>query len=219
MYPEDDLLPLSKLADFVFCPRRAALHIIENIWRENVFTAEGQNLHQKTHLERVENRPGVRIVRGLRIHSFQLGLIGQADVVEFHRAEKGVELKGANGLWQPLPVEYKRGLLRNKLEYKIQLCAQALCLEGMLNCQVLQGALFYGKSKRRYNVDFDSRLRERTTDAAVALHRLFESAQTPKAKYNKRCKSCSLYAVCMPKITSVEKDIEHYLSKAKEGIA
>ncbi len=216
MYSEDNLLSISALQHLMFCERRCALVHIENVWQENIFTAEGQNLHQKTHAEDTENRPGLRIVRGLRIHSFQLGLVGQADVVEFHKGDIGIQLEGTSGLWQPFPVEYKRGILKDKLEYRVQLCAQAMCLEEMLKCEIMEGALFYGKSKRRYNADFDTNLRDRTTKAAIELHKLFESKVTPKAKYSKKCKSCSLYTVCMPKTTSVNKDIEHYLAKARE---
>lgn len=218
-YHEIDLLPLSKLADLIFCPRRAALHLLENIWQENVFTAEGQNLHQKTHAEEVENRPGFRIVRGLRIHSFRLGLAGQADVVEFHQAAdedngvSGARLIGQSGRWQPYPVEYKRGVTKDKLEYKIQLCAQALCLEEMLNVAVPEGAIYYGKSKRRYVVEFDENLRLKVEKAARELHNLFNSRQTPKAVYEKKCDKCSLYEICRPKTTGPKKKVDEYIRK------
>jgi len=212
-YYENDFLPLSKLADLIFCPRRAALHLLENIWQENVFTAEGQNLHQKTHAEQTENRPGVRIVRGLRIHSFRLGLAGQADVVEFRQGDSGIELPGADGLWRPFPVEYKRGVTKNKLEYKVQLCAQAMCLEEMTRSQITEGALFYGKSKRRYEVVFDDKLRRKTEDAAHELHEMFDTRMTPRARYEKKCEKCSLFEICLPKTTGVDKRVNEYIKK------
>ena len=213
---EADLLPLSRIADFVFCPRRAALHLVESIWEDNVFTAEGTSLHERTHAGGVESREGIVIARSLRIHSFRLGLAGMADVVEFRPSDTGVSLPGRDGLWQPKPVEYKRGIRKDRIEYRIQLCAQAMCLEEMLQTEVPCGALFYGKSRRRHEVEFDVALREQTETAATGLHGLFSRGKTPSARHEKKCKSCSLLELCMPKVTGIKKDIEHYLAKALE---
>lgn len=213
-YTEDDLLPLSRVADFVFCQRRAALHLVENLWEDNVFTAEGTSLHERTHDVGAESREAIVIARSLRIHSLRLGLAGMADVVEFHRCDAGASLTGREGLWRPYPVEYKRGILKDRIEYRVQLCAQAMCLEEMLQTEVPCGALFYGKSRRRRDVTFDPELRSETESAASGLHELFTKAQTPKARYEKKCDSCSLFALCMPKTTGIRKDIRHYLSKA-----
>jgi CRISPR-associated exonuclease Cas4 len=214
MYSEEDLLPLSKLADFVFCPRRVAFHLLECVWEENVFTAEGQNLHKKTHTADTENRPGIRIVRGLRIHSYRLGLIGQADVVEFHRADTGIPLPEAEGLWLPFPVEYKRGIQKERREYEIQLCAQALCIEEMLKAEIPCGALYYGQSKRRMEIDLSPALRQQTEDVARQLHELIDGRVTPTAKYEKKCGACSLYNRCMPKTTGMKKKVDVYMEKA-----
>jgi len=142
MYTEDQLLPLSALQHWVFCPRQCGLIHIEQTWDENRLTAQGRQLHERVHEAEDENRPGVRIVRGLRIHSYRLGLIGQADVVEFHQSQAGIELTGADGLWQPFPVEYKRGKPKKNGCDEVQLCAQAMCLEEMLEINIDQGALF-----------------------------------------------------------------------------
>jgi CRISPR-associated exonuclease Cas4 len=112
-------------------------------------------------------------------------------------------------------VEYKRGILKHETSFEVQLCGQAICLEEMLNCSIENGAIYYGKSRRRQDVSFRPALRALTEQAAQKLHELFASRMTPKAKYQKKCKSCSLFEVCMPEITGIEKDIEHYLSKAK----
>jgi CRISPR-associated exonuclease Cas4 len=216
MYTEDELLPISALQHLLFCRRQCALIHIEGLWAENYLTAQGRLLHEKTHNGETENRPGVRIVRGLRLCSRSLGLVGQADVVEFHESQTGTELAGAKGLWQPYPVEYKRGRAKPDNCDRVQLCAQAMCLEDMLQTQVPLGALFYGRPRRREQAEFTEKLRAETEDTATELHRLYESRQTPKAEYSKKCKSCSLYTVCMPKTTSVNKDIEHYLAKARE---
>lgn len=214
MFAEDELLAISALQHFVFCPRRCALIHLEQLWTENQFTAEGTSLHERTHDVGAESREGIVIARSLRLHSLRLGLAGMADVVEFHRCDAGVSLPGREGLWRPYPVEYKRGILKDRIEYRVQLCAQAMCLEEMLQTEVPCGALFYGRSRRRRDVTFDLELRRETESAANGLQELFAKAKTPQARYEKKCDSCSLFALCMPKMTGIRKDIRHYLSKA-----
>ena len=226
-FSEDDLLPISALADLVFCERRAALHHLEAIWEDNVFTVEGTFLHHKVDAEdRLESRGDVRIARGLRLRSLRLGLTGKADVVEFHRRPDsgaasggeigalpaGVRLPGTRGLWQPFPVEYKRGRLRREEGYEVQLCAQALCLEEMLSVAVPVGAVFYGQPRRRLEVTFSEELRRQTESAAARLHELTRAGKTPQARYEKKCDSCSLLSLCMPKTTGGHKSVDRYLS-------
>ena len=226
-FSEDDLLPISALADVVFCERRAALHHLEGIWEDNVFTVEGTFLHQKVDAEdRLESRGDVRIARGLRLRSLRLGLTGKADVVEFHRRAEaktasggesgslpaGVQLPGARGFWHPFPVEYKRGRLRREEGYEVQLCAQALCLEEMLSVAVPVGAVFYGQPRRRLEVTFGEELRRETETAAARLHELIRAGKTPPARYEKKCESCSLLTLCMPKTTGGRKSVGRYLA-------
>ncbi len=216
MFCEDELLPISALQHLSFCERQWALIHLEQVWSENAFTAEGRNLHDKTHEAEAENRPGVRIVRGLRLHCLRLGLVGQADVVEFHAGEAGVPLEGAEGLWRPFPVEYKRGKAKLDNCDRVQLCAQALCLEEMLGTPIHEGALFYGRPRRREQVEFTPALRAETEALAARLHELYQTGKTPKAKYSGKCKSCSLLERCLPQVTGIDKDIQHYLAKALE---
>jgi len=215
-YSEDELLPLSALSHLVFCPRRCALVHIEQLWTENLFTAEGRGLHKKVHSTDAESRPGIRIVRGLRVQSLELGLVGQVDVVEFHEVEAGIELPNEKGFWRPFPVEYKRGKTKIDDCDRVQLCAQAMCLEEMLSCEIEYGAIFYGRPRRRERVKLTAGLRERTESLTDELHRLYEAGATPRAKYQKKCGSCSLYETCMPKVTGIAKNINHYLAKALE---
>lgn len=216
MYTEDQLLPISALQHWLFCPRQCGLIHLEQTWDENRLTAEGRLLHDKVHEADTENRPGIRIVRGLRIHSYRLGLIGQTDVVEFHRADAGIVLPGAEGLWQPFPVEYKRGKPKINPCDEIQLCAQAICLEEMLKMAIPKGAFFYGRPRRRKEVDISDNLRHQTLEAAQQLHTLFDGGITPRACYEKKCDACSLYNRCLPKTTGLKKKIDLYLSKAFE---
>ena len=216
MYAEDDLLPLSAVADFVFCPRRAALHRLEQVWQENVATAEGHVLHDRADSGEGEARGELRIARALRLRSLRLGLIGVADVVEFHRqpvGTEGVKLPRAAGVWRPYPVEYKRGILRHEEAYAVQLCAQAICLEEMLQTTVPEGALFYGLSKRRLDVTFTESLRRATDEAAAGLHELIAAGVTPPPNYDTRCTKCSLFDLCLPLTTGGNRSAVRYLAE------
>lgn len=216
MFTEDRLISLSALQHWVYCPRQCGLIHLEQAWAENRLTAEGRLLHDRVHESETENRPGVRIVRGLRLVSYALGMVGQADVVEFYHGDKGIMLPEADGLWQPFPVEYKRGKPKKDDSDSLQLCAQALCLEEMLHTEIPAGAFFYGKPRRRIDVTFDARLRDLTRQTASALHELFESRKTPRVRYTKKCDNCSLHMQCMPETTGIDKKIDLYLSKAFE---
>jgi CRISPR-associated exonuclease Cas4 len=213
-YSEDDLLPVSALSHLIFCRRRAALVHIEQLWSENVFTAEGRALHEKVHEAEAESRPGVRIVRGLRLRSLELGLVGQADVVEFHEDSGGGVVPGLDGRYRAFPVEYKRGKPKVDVCDEVQLCAQAMCLEEMLGTSIPRGALFYGRPRRRTEVEFTEALRQQTRDTAGQLQELLRNGQTPTAAYEKKCESCSLLERCLPQITGIKKNIRHYLSQA-----
>ena len=219
MHPESDLLPLSGLQHLLFCERQWGLIHIEQAWEENRYTAEGRQLHERVHEAETEVRPGVRIVRGLRLRSLRLGLSGQADVVEFHRAEDGTApahaavLPGARGRWTPFPVEYKRGKPKPNRCDEVQLCAQALCLEEMLDVAVPAGALFYGKTRRRKDVPFDHELRGITESLAARMHELYRAGRTPSAVYDKRCDNCSLLGLCLPRSAACGKSARRYLAR------
>lgn len=206
MRDENDFLPLSALQHLMFCERQCALIHLEQVWTENRFTAEGRVLHERVHELDAEQRGEVRIVRGLRIRSHTLGLIGQADVVEFWRTGDAGE--------RPFPVEFKRGRPKSNECDEIQLCAQALCLEEMLTVRVDSGAIFYGKPRRRHPVTFDQTLRRLTETKAERLHALVDAGLTPPAVYEKRkCETCSLYAQCQPKINDGPPPVEGYLKR------
>jgi len=219
MFEEEDLLPISALSHLLYCERRAALIYVEGLWNENLYTTEGHHLHDRAHDSGTEVRGYVRIARGLPLRSLRLGLSGKADVVEFHLVLddiEGTKLEDIPGLWGPFPVEYKRGRLRNEREYEVQLCAQALCLEEMLNVHIPVGALYYGKTARRLDVAFDDSLRRETEDAAKRLHVLCRKGETPRARYEKKCDKCSMRDLCMPKTTGVKRNVKRYLNRIVE---
>jgi CRISPR-associated exonuclease Cas4 len=209
MFSEDDLLPVSALQHYLFCERQCALIHIEQAWAENRLTAEGRIMHEKVHDEGAESRGSVRTERGVALRSLALGLIGKADVVEFHKA--------AEGQWLPFPVEHKRG--RPKIEDwdRVQLCAQAMCLEEMLNVDIRRGAIFYGTPRRREVVEFDQDLRAKTADAANSVRKLLAEGITPAPEYRKRCDNCSMAGLCLPKIIERKRSVSKYLQKETAG--
>ncbi len=207
-YTEDDLLPLSALQHLVFCERQCALIHIEQAWDENRFTAEGRVMHERVHEAGEESRGEVKTARDLSLRSLRLGLVGKADVVEFHRE--------AGGIWRPFPVEHKRGKPKPDESDMVQLCAQALCQEEMLGVRVDSGAIFYGRTRRRLEVDFDGFLRGQTEKTAARLHELIESGLTPKPDYTKKCKSCSLVDLCLPQAIRKRVSVAGYLDRMLE---
>ena len=221
MYPDDDLLPISALQHLEFCPRRCALVHVEGLWTENALTAEGRVLHQRVHEAPAETAGGVRVARGLRLCSRELGLFGVADVVEFYPVDDGtpggIALSGQTGRWRPFPVEYKRGRRKAEISYLVQLCAQALCLEEMLDVAIPAGALYHGKSRRRQQVSFDAALRQRTQTRARELHELIATGKTPPPPHGPKCKSCSLAEKCLPKL-SPSRSARQYLTRAIEDL-
>lgn len=163
-------------------------------------------MHDKVHEEGSELRGSVRIERALALRSLRLGLSGMADVVEFHRQ--------ADGSWLPLPVEYKRGKPKPDDSDKVQLCAQAMCLEEMLQTIISAGAIFYGKTRRRLDVAFNEALRLKTEEIAQKTHELIEAGLTPKAAYSAKCDSCSLFEICLPKTIERNMSVKKYLESA-----
>lgn len=217
-------LPLSALQHLVFCERQCALIHVEGLWVENPLTFEGRELHERVDQMAGESRGEVRIVRGLPLVHHRLGLIGRADVVELHRQPAGSDAPGAQvsglrGRWCAFPVEYKRGRPKSHDADRVQLCAQALCLEEMWQAPVPAGALFYGKTRRREEVAFDHDLRQTTEDACRRLHVLVESGITPPAVYEPKCRRCSLEPVCRPKVAgrSAHRYLQRALHTAKEA--
>ena len=200
-YKEEDYLQLSGLQHFKFCRRQWALIHIENQWAENGRTADGAIMHEKAHdAEWKERRGDLLITRDMHVFSPALGISGACDVVEFRRSETGVSLHGQEGLYQPFPVEYKRGSPRGDTVNALQLCAQAMCLEEMLCCDIPEGALYYGETRRRETVPLTRELRQEVRDCLAEMHALYQRGHTPKVRPTKACNACSLKELCLPKL-------------------
>ncbi len=218
MYREDDYLMLSGLQHFAYCRRQWALIHIEQQWAENERTVDGQLFHSVAHnSEKTEKRGDLLITRGLSVRSEKLGLSGVCDVVEFHRGKDGITLFSYEGLWKPYPVEYKKGLPKANEADELQLCAQAICLEEMLACQILCGSLFYGENRRRKTVEFTDQLRAKVSDLTGQMHDLWNKGHTPTVKPQKGCSACSLKEICMPRLSRTKEVSAYIESNLKEN--
>ncbi len=204
MNPSEDI-PLSALQHWLFCPRQFALIHIERVWAENRFTAEGREMHGRVHGGGSETRPGIRTLRGVEIRSGRHGLHGVADVVELRGGE-------------PYPVEYKRGQPKAHRADEVQLCAQALCLEEMFGCEITEGALFYGKTRRRTTVQLSGELRKLTLQTADAIRQCLNSGILPTAIHDPaRCDRCSLRDSCQPRLGARRKGVADWMARALEA--
>lgn len=216
IYAEEDLLQLSGLQHFAFCRRQWALIHIEQQWKENLRTVEGDLFHRRAHDEQMRERRGdVLILRGLSVVSHTLGISGKCDVVEFRADPGGVPLCGEEGLWVPFPVEYKRGAPKSHRADELQLCAQAMCLEEMLCYAISEGAIFYGETRRRMLVSFSTELRDQVRAMLEEMHQLYRRGHTPRVRRSRSCNACSLQEICLPALMKGN-GVDTYLRQAME---
>ena len=208
--PEELYIPLSALQHFAFCRRQWALIHLEQLWEENLRTAEGQVQHQRAHDDHLtEKRGDTIILRGVNVTCRKYGLTGQCDVIEFHRSNEGITLHGREGLWEPKPVEYKRGSPKADDCDEVQLCGQVLCLEEMLTCRIGEAYLYYAETRHRESVLITEDLRGRVIAMAQEMRQYMKSKHTPSARPGKVCHSCSMKQLCLPKLTKTERVSEY----------
>ena len=181
-----DPIPISALQHFLYCPRQCALIHLEQTYDENLYTLRGNRVHERAHEPERDMIAGVRLERALPLYSERLGLIGKADIVEF--LPDGT----------PYPVEYKAGARKKREADDVQLCAQALCLEEMLGVTVLEGSIYYDRSRRRRVVPFTEALRRTVQETAEAVRTLYDRDTLPEPAADERCRACSLLDACMP---------------------
>ena len=205
MYNEEDFLQLSGIQHFAFCRRQWALAYIELQWQENVRTVEGKLLHENAHDAAIkEKRGNLIVVRAMPVHSREMGISGECDVVEFHRSENGIPISGREGKYIVIPVEYKRGKPKSNDIDALQVAAQAFCLEEMLCCDIPYGYIYYGEIRHREKIEFTEELRRKVKDMFTEMHKYYGQRYTPKVKWSKSCNACSLKDICLP---ALNKDV------------
>jgi CRISPR-associated exonuclease Cas4 len=184
-WDSDDLVMISALEHYSYCARQCALIHVEQTFDENLYTLRGRAVHERVDEPAVEFQEGVRVERALPLWSKRLGLIGKADVVEFHGPT-------------PYPVEYKHGSKREREYDDLQLCAQAICLEEMTGRAVPRGAIYYHSSRRRREVEFAEMLRVEVDRATAEIRKMVGEKILPPPVNDNRCRHCSLRESCMP---------------------
>ena len=199
-WSEDDLVPLSALEHYAYCPRQCALIHVEQAFEENVFTLKGRAIHELVDEPGTETDVGMRLERALPLWCNRLGLVGKADIVEFH---DGV----------PYPVDYKHGPKGRAKFASYQLCGQALCLEEMLGKAVPKGAIFYHKSRRRTEILFTDQLRIETENLSTEIRGMLSRGEVPDPVNDTRCPNCSLVEICMPALAEKSR-----IRKLSEGL-
>lgn len=213
-YDDDQMLMLSGIQHYMFCPRQWALIHIEQQWDENRLTAEGQLLHQNVDNPAYRQKNGnVITLRAVHIASHTLGLYGVTDAVELLPSDSptnAITHPRYPGFWKPYPVEYKRGHRKPDECDEVQLAAQVICLEEMYGIHIPEAALFYHETRYREVVTIDESLRNLTYELSEAMHKTFESGFTPRAEEKRGCRSCSLIDICAPELTK-KTSVAYYL--------
>lgn len=191
MAGDEDAIPISALQHWAYCPRQCGLIHLEQTFAENIHTARGQAVHHLVDAPGYEVRAGVRVERALPIWSERLGLIGKADVVEFH----------PDGM--VYPVEFKHGRKKQAIHDDLQLAAQALCLSEMLKKPVEQGAIYHASSRRRREVVITPALIRLVEETSAAIRAMLASGVLPQPVNDGRCRECSLKEICQPEAVAM----------------
>jgi CRISPR-associated exonuclease Cas4 len=208
MYYESEWVPLSALQHYMFCPRQCALNYIENIWVENYLTAAGRILHNKTEDLIRESRKSIVHEFGVELASNKYKIFGQADVIEFEYIDEK-----HTTLIATFPIEYKRGKQKNDYSDEVQLCAQGLCIEEMLDTNVEYGFLFYFNDRKKIKINIDKEIRDLTKKCIKEVHELYKDGTLPSAYYSNSCNSCSMKEICFPNTAGRKKSVSRYIGQ------
>ena len=216
MYAEDDMLMLSGIQHYMFCPRQWALIHMEQEWDDNRLTVEGHLLHKRVDDPFYRQKNGDTItLRSVHIASKELGLYGVSDAMELVPSEdetNWISHSQYPGHWLPLPIEYKRGKPKVDERDEVQLAAQVMCLEEMYKIHIDQGALYYGETKHRQTISINEDLRKLTKYCAEEMHKIFASGVLPRVEKRRHCRNCSLHNICIPSSQECTK-ASFYLNK------
>ncbi len=216
-YKQEDFLMLSGIQHYQFCKRQWALIHVEKQWEDNYRTMEGNILHEKVHNSSVKEKRGELITsRAMPVHSFELGISGECDAVEFKKNEDGVEIPKLNGKYIITPIEYKRGKPKISNEDILQVIAQVICLEEMFCCEISNAYLYYHEIRRRQEVVITEELKDKVRKTYDEMHQLLEQKYTPNVTWKKHCNACSLRDVCLP-VLGKKKSVKEYVRRAIIG--
>lgn len=203
----------------MFCKRLFGLCCVNTEWAENYHTVVGELFHDRVHNQEIrEWRNGVLTLRSLAVTSRRLGMSGKCDAVEFHPDGNGVPVYGEQGSFRVFPVEYKKGSCRSDRAAEAQLCLEAMCLEEMLCCQIPDGALYFGESRRRLPVQFDADLRGKVEEICKEMHECFDRRYVPRVTPGKQCQGCSLNELCLPGLLKRPRSVRDYIGEVVSSL-
>ena len=213
-YNDDEMLQLSGIQHYVFCPRQWALIYIEQVWIENHLTAEGRIMHENVDnpFQRERNGSSVITLRGVRLESKILGFNGIADAVEIYPHTNRLLSKQeimSNKIYSMIPIEYKHGRRKISDCDRIQVTLQAMILEEMSGIKISQGAVFYWAERHREYFEINDNLRANVREVSKDMHSLFSSRTIPTASKKRCCRNCSIYDICLPELSN--KNVSTYL--------
>ncbi|MGN1202531.1 MAG: CRISPR-associated protein Cas4 [Eubacterium sp.] len=218
MYDDNNLLNISGIQHFVFCRRQWALIHIEQQWAENLLTVSGEIMHRKAHDNTFsEKRKDIIVSMGMPVSSFEMGITGVCDAVEFHKSDDGAIIKDYDGLYKIVPVEYKYGEPKENDSDILQVAAQAMCLEEMFCTKIDEVNLYYGRTRHRQKIALEDDIRNRVKDITGEMHNYYNRRYTPKVKTGKHCNACSLRDICLPKLNKNRSVSEYIKSMVKEN--
>lgn len=209
-------LAISGIQHFYFCQRQWALIHLERQWAENTRTFGGSLMHKNADDPFfTECRGSVLISRSMPLISHKLKMQGIADVIEFHRTTvNGITIALREGLWLPVPIEYKYGQPKEDDTDIVQLTVQAICLEEMFHIQIPVGFIYYGKTKQRLEVVFSEERRNLVEQMGLTMQNMVQTRKTPQAKYKKSCKNCSMNNLCLPQLAKRKRVLTDYIKNA-----
>jgi CRISPR-associated exonuclease Cas4 len=219
MYSEDELLMISGIQHFCFCKKQWSLIHSEQQWKDNFYTVKGEIMHEKVDDPFIiESRKDYFISRSVPLVSYSLGFYGISDAVEFKLSDKGYFVEGKNNFYKVYPIEYKSGKPKKDNSDAVQLCVQAMCLEEMLNINIEEAYLYYGKTRHREKILLNENLRKEVVGLASEMHTIIEENIAVVEEYTKKCDNCSLYNICIPKAKTVYKSVNNYIKSVLKEI-
>ena len=197
----EERIPLSSIKQYAYCKRRFGLMFIDNEFIDNFKTIEGNILHEKVNDPFFNEKRGDKYFsRSVPVYSDRFNLYGIVDIIEFIKDENGVSIPTQKGLWRLNPIEYKNGKPEKSRADELQLCAQAICLEEMFDTEIISADIYYGRLKKRVNIELIDELRYSVEKIVADIHDLIEKAIIPEKPDNQNCSLCSMIDICMPRI-------------------
>lgn len=199
----EPVVPISAVEHFAYCPRQCALIHCDGVWKDNEHTVGGTRAHRRVDSGENRRERGRKVLRSIPLWSEALGLSGRADAVEV--ADDVI-----------VPVEYKAGVQHGNAA-DLQLCAQALCLEEMLDVEIPHGYVWYSGPRRRVRVDFTPVVRRELCAVVEDIRAQMLTGKLPDAVDDERCRSCQLIHHCLPDLTMAPRRVRRYLNEVVFG--